>query len=205
MKRMALYVLKRGLLLLAVFLVGGLALRAWESRDGPPLEPWHTFVPDELDAKALDSATWPDYLQAEDRIFASVLDTVTQRLDPEDRAPFNRYFEGSPVHPARFAHDWNRSFVLEPPVRRSVPWCCCTDSPIPRTACATSPSFTARTDSSRWPSDFLPTAPCRVRSPGSIGRTGSRPPAWPYAKRDEESARRARSTSWATPTAARWR
>ncbi len=115
MKRMALYVLKRGLLLLAVFLVGGLALRAWESRDGPPLEPWHTFVPEELDARALDSATWPDYLQAEDRIFASVLDTVTQRLDPEDRAPFNRYFEGSPVHTARFAHDWNRSFVLEPP------------------------------------------------------------------------------------------
>ena len=28
--------------------------------------------------------------------------------------PYNRYFEGSPVYPGRFAQDWNRSYVLEP-------------------------------------------------------------------------------------------
>ena len=39
---------------------------------------------------------------------------VTQQLDAEDRVPINRYFEGSPVYPGRFAQDWNRSYVLEP-------------------------------------------------------------------------------------------
>ena len=38
----------------------------------------------------------------------------TEQLDAEDRVPVNRYFEGSPVHPAGFAQDWNRSYVLEP-------------------------------------------------------------------------------------------
>ena len=28
--------------------------------------------------------------------------------------PYNRYFEGSPVFPPKFAHDWNRSYVIEP-------------------------------------------------------------------------------------------
>ena len=39
---------------------------------------------------------------------------VKRRLPERDRVPFNRYFEGSPVYPGRFARDWNRSFVLEP-------------------------------------------------------------------------------------------
>lgn len=105
---------KRVLWLIAAFLVGALALRAWESERGPPLEPWHTFVPEELATSALDVGTWTDYLQAEDRLFASVFATVTQRLAAEEQAPYNRYFEGSPVYPARFEHDWNRSFLLEP-------------------------------------------------------------------------------------------
>ena len=28
--------------------------------------------------------------------------------------PVNRYFEGSPIYPGRFADDWNRTHVLEP-------------------------------------------------------------------------------------------
>jgi alpha-beta hydrolase superfamily lysophospholipase len=39
---------------------------------------------------------------------------VTQKLDAEDRVPFNRYFVGSPVHPGGFPQDWNRSYLLEP-------------------------------------------------------------------------------------------
>jgi alpha-beta hydrolase superfamily lysophospholipase len=39
---------------------------------------------------------------------------MADRLPPEDRVPINRYFAGSPIHPGRFAHDWNRSFVFEP-------------------------------------------------------------------------------------------
>jgi alpha-beta hydrolase superfamily lysophospholipase len=106
--------LRRGLWLLVAFVVGGVALRAWQTGDGLPLEPWHTFVPEEPGVAALDAATWPDYLRAEDRVFASVLAHVTQTLDVPERAPYNRYFDGSPVHPARFERDWNRSFVLEP-------------------------------------------------------------------------------------------
>ena len=36
------------------------------------------------------------------------------KLDPEARIPSNRYFDGSPIYPGRFSHDWNRSVVLEP-------------------------------------------------------------------------------------------
>ncbi len=39
---------------------------------------------------------------------------MTQRLEPDARVPYNRYFEGSPVYPPRFKQDWNRSYVMEP-------------------------------------------------------------------------------------------
>ena len=39
---------------------------------------------------------------------------VTDKLEPEAQTPGNRYFEGSPIYPGRFAQDWNRSFMLEP-------------------------------------------------------------------------------------------
>ena len=70
--------------------------------------------PHELRAKALDGASWGDYLKAEDKLFAEVLHEVSQRLDADERIPINRYFEGSPVYPEGFAQDWNRSYELEP-------------------------------------------------------------------------------------------
>ena len=82
--------------------------------NGPPLERWHTYVPHEMRAKELDAADWNRYLAEEARIFAALRSEVTQKLDPEDRVPFNRYFDGSPVYPARFSQDFNRSYVLEP-------------------------------------------------------------------------------------------
>lgn len=90
------------------------ALRAWDSQRGPPLRPWHLVVPEEMDAAALDAADWPRYLAVEQAAFATVRARVTEALEPEDRIAPNRYFAGSPLHPARFAQDWNRSFVLEP-------------------------------------------------------------------------------------------
>lgn len=87
---------------------------AYDKQQGPPLEPWHTFVPRELDIKALDQADWSDYLRAEDEIFTSLRTEVSQKLEPGSWVPYNRYFSESPVNPARFAQDWNRSFVLEP-------------------------------------------------------------------------------------------
>jgi alpha-beta hydrolase superfamily lysophospholipase len=106
--------IKRTALLLAVIVVTLLAVRAYDSQRGAPLEPWHTFVPHELKAKAIDGTNWTDYLKAEDKLFMDVLHEVSQKLDADERIPVNRYFEGSPVYPEGFSQDWNRSYVLEP-------------------------------------------------------------------------------------------
>ena len=105
-----------GRLLIAVLLVGAgaLAVRSYRALQGPPLQPWHTFVPVELRADELDAADWPGYVAQEQEIFDSVRANVTQVLEPDARVPYNRYFDGSPVFPPKFAHDWNRSYVIEP-------------------------------------------------------------------------------------------
>lgn len=107
-------ILKRTAVLVAVSAVILLALRIYDSQRGLPLEPWHTYVPDELSVEEIDHAGWTEYLAAEEAIFEAVRTEVTQELDAEDRVPVNRYFDGSPVYPGRLAQDWNRSYVLEP-------------------------------------------------------------------------------------------
>jgi alpha-beta hydrolase superfamily lysophospholipase len=103
-------------MLIAVLIVAALALvlRSYRALQGPDLEPWHTFVPVELRADELDGSDWDRYLAQEQVIFDSVQANVTRRLEPGARVPYNRYFEGSPVFPAKFAQDWNRSYVIEP-------------------------------------------------------------------------------------------
>ena len=105
---------KRLVILLLVAILALVALRALNALRGPALQPWHTFVPAELKADDLDRADWARYLAREDEVMASVRSEVGQKLPPEARTPINRYFEGSPVYPARFKQDWNRSYVLEP-------------------------------------------------------------------------------------------
>jgi alpha-beta hydrolase superfamily lysophospholipase len=100
--------------LLAVAAVTFLAVRVWDTQRGPPLHVWHTYVPHELTAKELDSSNWTKYREAEAKIFEDLRQEVSQHLAPEDRVPINRYFIGSPVYPAHFAQDWNRSYTLEP-------------------------------------------------------------------------------------------
>jgi len=97
------------LILLTVFVV-----RAVEAWNGPALEPWHTFVPQELSRTELAQADLATYLAAENRLFASVRAEVTDKLPPRDRERFNRYFEASPIYPGHFAQDFNRTFVLQP-------------------------------------------------------------------------------------------
>jgi alpha-beta hydrolase superfamily lysophospholipase len=121
-------------MLIGILLIGAalLALRAYRALSGPPLQPWHTFVPAELRAAELDATDWPRYLAQEASIFDSVRAEVSQKLDPDARVPINRYFEQSPVYPAHFAHDWNRSYVMEPdgkPVGVAVMLHGLTDSP----------------------------------------------------------------------------
>jgi alpha-beta hydrolase superfamily lysophospholipase len=103
-------------LLIGVVVIGAamFALRSYRALSGPPLHPWHTFVPTELQPGELDAADWPRYLAQEGKIFESVRAEVSQKLDPDERVPINRYFEDSPIYPAHFAQDWNRSYVMEP-------------------------------------------------------------------------------------------
>src|ERR1700692_1522372 len=101
-----------GLLCIAVLTF--LAVRIYDTQRGLPLEPWHTYVPHELRAEKLDGADWTQYLAAEAKIFDDVRREVSQKLEPVEHVPANRYFEGSPIYPAHFKQDFNRSFVLEP-------------------------------------------------------------------------------------------
>jgi len=103
-------------LLIGVALIGVVmfAVRSYRALSGPELQPWHTFVPAELGERDLDGADWVRYLAQEGAIFESVRANVSQNLEPDARAPINRYFAESPVYPARFAQDWNRSYVMEP-------------------------------------------------------------------------------------------
>jgi alpha-beta hydrolase superfamily lysophospholipase len=121
-RRFALKTLRRAALLAVVALLAVLALRVWQTQSGPPLELWHTYAPPELTAAELDRTDWAGYLAAEAKAFAAVEAEVTRKLAPDARAPFNRYDAASPIHPAKFAQDFNRSFVLEPdgPARGAV-------------------------------------------------------------------------------------
>lgn len=106
--------LRWAIAVVTVLVIAVLGFVAYDKQQGPPLEPWHTFVPRELDIDALDRAGWNDYLRAEDEIFASLRNEVSQKLTPGSWVPYNRYFADSPIYPARFTQDWNRSFIIEP-------------------------------------------------------------------------------------------
>lgn len=124
--------LKWALVLIAVVGIALLGMRSFRALSGPTLRPWHTFVPHELSADQLDVADWARYLAQESEIMVNVRSEVSQKLTPGDRVPINRYFEASPVYPAHFAQDWNRSYVMEPdgkPVGVVVLFHGLTDSP----------------------------------------------------------------------------
>ena len=107
-------VLKWAAVLIGVSLVSVLALRAYDSQRGPSLQLWHTHVPHELTAAEIDKADWKSYLAAEQLLFDDVRKEVTEKLDPEVRVSSNRYFDGSPIYPPKFPHDWNHSYIMEP-------------------------------------------------------------------------------------------
>ncbi len=106
--------IKRGAILVAIVLVTLLIGRAWQSQQGAPLRTWHTHIPSELSASEIAASDWSRYIGKENAIFDDVRLHVTQALEEDERLPANRYFEGSPLYPGRFATDWNRSYVLEP-------------------------------------------------------------------------------------------
>lgn len=107
---------RRAVLLTGLCLATVLGVRVWDSQRGRPLDPWHTFVPQELTPAALDDADWATYEAAEATLFETIEREITAQLAPDAQVPINRYFDGSPIHPSHFARDWNRSFILEPDV-----------------------------------------------------------------------------------------
>ncbi|WP_371347163.1 alpha/beta hydrolase [Ancylobacter sp. IITR112] len=102
-----------GVLALVLF-VAFLGSRIWFAQSGPPLEPWHIFVPEELSVDELDQADWRGYLAREDELFADVTREVVQKLPDDERVPSNRYFAGSVVYPPKLSQDFNRSYELVP-------------------------------------------------------------------------------------------
>lgn len=132
MKALLTSIVRHGLVILAVVAITLFAVRAFDAQRGAPLEPWHRYVPHELTAAQLDRTDWAGYLDAEAALFDAVRRDVTQRLPDEDRVLGNRYFDGSPVYPGRYAQDWNRSYLLHPagsPVGAAVFLHGLTDSP----------------------------------------------------------------------------
>jgi len=123
---------KLAIALLALATIILFAIRVYAIQGKPPLQRWHTFIPHELHATELDGADWSGYLAEEARIFQDVRAEVTQKLDRDERAPFNRYLENSPIYPAHFPQDFNRSYVLAPagnPIGAAVLLHGLTDSP----------------------------------------------------------------------------
>ncbi len=114
MKSVVRKLLKWVVMLVVVILATVLAVRAWDAQRGPPLEIWHTHVPHEMSAAEIGESNWTQYLAAEQKAFDDVRAEVTDKLEPEARNSANRYFAGSPIYPGNFAHDWNRSFALDP-------------------------------------------------------------------------------------------
>lgn len=103
-------------LAIAVALLG---LRVAALRNIPPLEPWHTWVPEELHSSDIDHTDWTGYLAAEGKLMQAMRTEMAASLQPFERVAYNRYFDQSEVYPGRFATDWNRSYQLRPdgPVR----------------------------------------------------------------------------------------
>lgn len=114
MSRRFLRYLKRAAILFVVIALTLLTVRVVDVLRGPPLQLWHKHAPPELTVKQLDAGSWADYLKAEAAAFEDVRLKVTDKLKPAQRQEANRYFDGSPLYPAHFQTDWNRSFVLEP-------------------------------------------------------------------------------------------
>jgi alpha-beta hydrolase superfamily lysophospholipase len=104
----------RGIAIVATLLALVLALRVLQSERQPDLKPWHTWAPREADADQIDGLDWPAWLAREDALMKEVRAHMAGALDPADRVAANRYFDGSPLDPAHFAQDWNRSYELPP-------------------------------------------------------------------------------------------
>ncbi len=101
------------MLIVATVIVGG-AVSARQRL--PELEPWHRYVPADVTAAGLASATFADYLRREDDVFRAVRDRIETRPTTSTTLAFNRYDPQSRSSPSRLGSDQgNRTFEIRPP------------------------------------------------------------------------------------------
>lgn len=61
--------LKRIIVAAILLVTGALCARIVMTMGGPELQPWHTFVPDEMRAEDINQADWEGYISAESHLF----------------------------------------------------------------------------------------------------------------------------------------
>ena len=191
--------------LVVLVLVG---LRAYQSTQGPPLRPWHTIVPDELERRRSSrTRTGRRMSRRKTAMFDQVHRRLQREMQPADRTPLNRYNDGEPDVTASLRPRLESLLRARTRGRDRAAWpCCCMDLPIRRTACAASPSCIGSTGfvaiAPRMPGHGTVPAGADARRPQGVGGDGRDGDG---AKRVVAPAAVCRCISWAIRTAARWR
>ncbi|MEX7605185.1 alpha/beta hydrolase [Enterobacter asburiae] len=112
MRKKTLILIKRFIfILVGVMICVMIGLFYWLQRSGE-LQPWHTYVPNELREKDIDRADWDDYINAENTLFMEVHKHVVMKQADHDTTSLNRYNSLSPVYPDNLPTDWNRSYIM---------------------------------------------------------------------------------------------
>ncbi|MGL4208677.1 MAG: alpha/beta hydrolase, partial [Candidatus Adiutrix sp.] len=109
--------LKYALLISVIILITLIGIKIYYILKGPQLQPWHTFVPQELSVEELNQANWNDYLDCEGDIFDAIFAEVVEKTPKTQRTVINRYFQESIIYPPSFQNDWNRSYTLVGPTQ----------------------------------------------------------------------------------------
>lgn len=116
MLKMKIFIL-RSLFIGGVILASILLVRAFDSRNLPDLQPWHSIVLNseftESKSDQIDSLS--DYLELEERVFQELDKSIYKNIGPEKQFLLSRYTSKSPVNPEQFPANWNRTFELSPP------------------------------------------------------------------------------------------
>ena len=106
----------KNILLVALLTLTVLLAWAFESRNMPELQIWHTVsLENEFTAgEATAKSTLQDYLNQEERLFGELQEKVYKRIEPTDELIYSRYREGGLQDPAWHKKNWNRTFELVP-------------------------------------------------------------------------------------------
>ena len=99
-------------------IVGVTLLLVWafESRNMPALEIWHTtpLAGEFTSGDATPESTLKDYLEQEDRLFEELRLKIYDQVPRTAGYAFSRYRTNGPQDPSHLPHNWNRSFELVP-------------------------------------------------------------------------------------------